>query len=351
MKLNNSTLFVNTGRKPLPGMTKKKKTSKNNVALFVCVAIIAVLCLFVGLIAKVWVNYNEDVKSSTSSVDTGLKSVSDKTDSPDKPKAEPKTKENKKQETKEPAPEKPVAEKPKPKNYTSSGKETAAAKEVNKIFKNITLEYSYGIMNLKDEALYVKNPEKIENTAALAPFLAEYVSNAIYYGTFDYTTDVGGYQGSYLMDKAFTEGNVEAANLLISHFGTEKLNSYFSSNGYENTHFAGTVGEDGSYTTSEDLCKLMKKFYENTGFFPYSDMYKKMTVNTVKTKIMKSLPQGAYGANMSFTYGEETMDAAIIYTSKGNFVFVAMAEGDVAEHPQADKAMANSAKKICEKIK
>ena len=99
------------------------------------------------------------------------------------------------------------------------------------------------------------------------------------------------------------------------------------------------------------ILKLMKKFYDNTSFFPYSDMYKKMTVNTVDSKIMKSLPSGAYGANMSFTYGEETMDAAIIYTSKGNFVCVAMAEGDEEDLAAADKAMANSAKKICEKIK
>ena len=61
MKLDSSTLFVNTGRKPLPAMQKKKKNNKNTVALVVCIAIIAVLCVFVGLIVHVWFNYNEEV--------------------------------------------------------------------------------------------------------------------------------------------------------------------------------------------------------------------------------------------------------------------------------------------------
>ena len=59
MKFNSSTLFVNTGRKPLPGMQKKKKPNKNNIALAFCIVIITVLCVFVGLIAHVWMSYDE----------------------------------------------------------------------------------------------------------------------------------------------------------------------------------------------------------------------------------------------------------------------------------------------------
>ena len=333
MKLESSTLFVNTGRKPLPGMQKKKKNNKNNIVLGVCVAVILILCVFVGTFVHLWASY-ENSKTDATSTETS----------------------NVGKETK-PAPKKAEA-KPKDtvdtskKDYSTSGKETDAVKEVNKEFSSLEAEYAYAVMGLSDEELYVMNTDKIENTAALAPYLAEYAARAIYLGTFDYTTDVGGYQGSYLMDRAFSEGSVDAANLLISHFGTEKLNAYFAAEGYANTYFGGTIGSDGgSYTTAEDLAKLMKKLYSKSSVFPYSDMYKKMRVTSQTHKIRNSLPSGATCANLSFTFGEESVDAAVVYTDKGNFVFVAMAEGDEAMIDSAHKAMGNSAKKICEKLK
>ncbi len=335
MKLQSSTLIVNTGRKPLPGMQKKKKNNKNNIVLGVCIAIIAVLCIFVGLIVHVWVSYDNETPSTESVVETNEVVVPETTPQPAEPVEEVVV------------PEEIPEPKKTPRKYKSTGEAMGYTKYVTKQFAKLTAEYSLGIMNMNHNSTYITNPERIENTAALAPFLAEYVSDAIYLGTFDYSTDVAGYKGSYLMDRAFGEGSVDAANLLIQHFGTDRLNNYFINEGYANTHFEGLVGTDGSYTTAEDLLKLMNKFYNNTGFFPYSDMYKKMLNNTCTNKIMKSLPAGVYGANLSFTFAEETVDAAIVYTSKGNFIFVAMAEGDEDELAEADKAMANSAKKIC----
>jgi len=347
MKFQSSTLFVNTGRKPLPGMQKKKKTNKNNIALGVCIAIITVLCIFVGLIVHVWLSYNENEanKERPSQTETEVREVKPVEEKPENTavgKVKPQTgSKPKKPAVKE---EKPVPENP------VSGEETPAATAVNKEFKNVSAEYSFGIMNLADGSTYINNTEKIHNSAALAPFLAEYVSNGIYLGTFDYYHEVEGYLGSYLMDRAFTEGSVEAANLLINYFGADKLNKYFESKGYLNTHFEGAVGTEGSYTTSEDLVKLMNKFYQNTSFFPYSDMYKKMRNNVVDDKITKSLPDGASAVNITFTTGEETVDAAIVYTPSGNFIFVAMAEGDKAGINAAHKAMSVSAKKICEAL-
>ena len=334
MKLESSTLFVNTGRKPLPGMQKKKKNNKNNIVLGICVAVILILCTCVGAFVHLWANY-ENSKTESSATKTAPVQ-----------KAKPAAK-------KAPVKAKKAAEPVKTnKNYSTMGKETDAAKAVNKEFASIEADYAYAIAELSGEEVYVMNTDKIENTAALAPYLAEYAARAIYLGTFDYTTDVAGYQGSYLMDRAFGEGSVDAANLLISHFGAEKLNAYFAGEGYANTYFGGTIGSDGgSYTTAEDLAKLMKKLYSKSGVFPYSDMYKKMRANSQTHKIRNSLPNGASCANLSFTFGEETVDAAVVYTDKGNFVFVAMAEGSEAKHDSIHKAMSNSAKKIYEKLK
>ena len=63
MKFGSSTLFVNTGRKPLSGMKKTKKVNKNTIALGICIAIIAVLCIFVGSFVRLWFAYNEEATS------------------------------------------------------------------------------------------------------------------------------------------------------------------------------------------------------------------------------------------------------------------------------------------------
>lgn len=329
MKLDSSTLFVNTGRKPLPAMQKKKKDNKNTVALIVCIAIIAVLCVFVGLILHVWFNYNEEVAPRSSTQVTTEKKQEEMTQ---KPKVE-KPKEQKPKEE----------EAPKTVNKTQ-GDKSPMSSAAEAAFASLDATYSFGIVNLNDGYTYINNTDRIENSAALGAFLMEYASNAIYIGTFDYSTDVAGHFGRDLMTRAFSQGSVEAANLLIQHFGVEKLNAYFEQKGYANTKFSGTIGDgSGCYTTAEDLTKLMQKMYNNTTFFPYSDMYKKMTVSTVDTKIAAALPSGTSVANIGFDAADETFDAAIVYTPSGNFIFVAMAEGD----GDAAAAMSKAASDIC----
>ena len=332
MKLDSSTLFVNTGRKPLPAMQKKKKTNKNTVALVVCIAIIAVLCVFVGLILHVWFNYNEEVnKDTTPKVTTQVKKETVK-----------------KKET-------PVVkeEKPEPKEEsanTTKGEKTDLSSAATKAFGSVDGEYSFGIYSFSDDYMYIDNTDKIQNSAALGAFLMEYASDAIYLGSFDYSTDVLGHAGRDLMTRAFSRGDVEAVNLMIQHFGTEKLNLYFASQGYENTHFGGTIGDEGSYTTAEDLIKLMRKMSDKTTFFPYSDMYSKMRASTVDDKIAAQLPEGAWLANVGFDSDGEVFDAAIVYTNSGNFIFVSSAQGSKGELESAKTAMAKATEGICKAL-
>lgn len=327
MKLDSSTLFVNTGRKPLPAMQKKKKSSKNTVALVVCVAIIAVLCVFVGLIVHVWFNYNEETVK-----EQPVQKITTETE-----KEKPKTPEAKPKEEEEKSPNKTM------------GENTKMSSAAEKAFKSVGGTYSFGIATLTDGYTYINNTEKIENTSAMCAYLLEYTSNAIYMGTFDYSTNVSGQLGRDLMARAFSNGDLEAAKLMIDYFGAERLNSYFASKGYENTHFelgAGSIG----YTCAEDLIKLMRKMYDNTSFFPYSDMYSKMKTSSVDDKIAAKLPEGVYLANIGFDAEGETFDAAIVYTPNGDFIFVSMAQGSDEVLSQAKSAMANAALSICEAL-
>ncbi len=330
MKLDSSTLFVNTGRKPLPAMQKRKKNNKNTIALAVCVAIIAVLCVFVGLIVRVWYNYNEEVKPKEPA--PVVETVKEKEP---KPKAEPKKETPKKAETKP------------NKKYTSMGTPSDISDAADKAFESVGGTYAYGLVTLNDEYTYINNTDRINNSAALAAFLMEYASDAIYLGKFDYSTDVMGHAGRDLMTSAFSHGSVEAANLLIDHFGVDKLNAYFEAEGYANTRFGGTVGSGNEcYTTAEDLIKLMKKMYNNTTFFPYSDMYNKMRVNSVDDKIAKDLPPGTSVVNISFQNAGETFDAAIVYTSSGNYMLVTMVSDTEDKISDANAAIASAASGI-----
>ncbi len=325
MKLDSSTLFVNTGRKPLPAMQKKKKSSKNTVALVVCIAIIAVLCVFVGLIVHVWFNYNEETVK-----EQPVQKITTEAE-----KEKPKT-----------TVEKPKKEEEKSPNKTM-GEKTDISSAAEKAFKSVGGTYSFGIATLTDGYTYINNTEKIENTAVMGAFLLEYASNAIYMGSFDYSTNVSGQFGRDLMTRAFSGGHLEAAKLMIDYFGAERLNSYFASKGYENTHF--DIGSDNiGYTTAEDLIKLMRKMYDNTSFFPYSDMYSKMKTSSVDDKIAANLPEGTYLANIGFDAEGEVFDAAIVYTQSGNFIFVSMAQGSDDVLSDAKSAMANAASAICE---
>ncbi len=331
MKLDSSTLFVNTGRKPLPAMQKRKKNNKNTIALAVCVAIIAVLCVFVGLIVRVWFNYNEEVKPKEPApvVETVKKA---------EPKTEPKKAAPKKTEKKT---EKKIQ------TYTSMGTVSDISKAADKAFESVEGTYAYGVVTLNDDYTYINNTDKIHNSAALAAFLTEYASDAIYLGKFDYSTDVMGHAGRDLMTNAFSHGSVEAANLLIEHFGVDRLNAYFEAEGYTNTRFGGTIGSGNEcYTTVEDLIKLMKKLYNNTTFFPYSDMYNKMRVNTVDDKIAGNLPAGTGVVNISFQNAGETFDAAIVYTSSGNYMLVTMVSDTEDKIADANNAIASAANEI-----
>ena len=370
MKFGSSTLFVNTGRKPLSGMKKTKKVNKNTIALGICIAIIAVLCIFVGSFVRLWFAYNEEATSGkpiANNEPQGENTVV--VNSADEEKEEPKVHEEvQPTDEKEEKEEKPQTKdkeskttskdknkgtktkektKTKPTTNKTSGKTTELSKQLDTTFADVKGTYSYGVITLGDNYQYINNTDKITNSAALGAFLMEYASNGIYLGTFDYDVNVGGTMGRDVMTNAFMHGDVNAANALINHFGVDNLNAYFQSKGYENTKFGGTIGSgNGCYTTSEDLLKLMRKMYDNTGFFPYSDMYKKMRNNVVDDKIVKNLPEGTSVANITFTSGNETFDGGVVYTPAGNYIFVAMAGGTKNSVSTGSTAIAEGSKQI-----
>ncbi len=366
MRFNSSSLFVNTGRKPLSTM-QKRKNNKNNIFLAVCVVIIAVLCIFVGLIVRVWVNYDgNDEKPEIKTTAVVHEKKTETKESAEKPKTNKDTdtkkakstakKEKtteKKSSTKKTSDKKTSTKKSSTKKvtpkYPVEGTENAYSKAVDKHFEKLSGTYAYGIYLMDGSYKYVKNTDKISNSAALGAFLTEYICAKIYTGEFDYDTNVAGQSGNSLIDKLIREGSVDAANTLINYFTPEKLNAYMSSKGYSSTYFGGAVSDgnpNGSYTSINDVITLMQNFYNKSKLFPYSDLYKRMRQCRVSTRTRNLLPYETAVANVSLSNSNEMFDAAIIHAPNGNYMFVAFANGYSDDGSAANTAMAGGAKAL-----
>lgn len=343
MRFNNSSLFVNTGRKPLSAMQRRKKNNRNNIFLGVCLGVIAVLCIFVGLIARVWVNYDEAPKEPVNPPVT----VEEKESKPKEDEAAKKEAEQKALEEKQKS-EEEKKKKGTQKKYKSFGEESTYSKALKKVFSGFDGEYAYGYFLSTDGSRYINNVEKINNSSAMSAFLVEYICAKIYTGEFDYDTYVAGFSGEQLINNLTRNGSYEAAQHLIAHFTPAKLNSYMASNGYHNTYFGGD-GE-ASYTTVEDVMALVSKIADKSGVFPYSDLYKRMKNSNVKNKIRAELPSGVSCANISSATDGEMFDAGYVYTPNGNYIFVSMANGYTDDGTKANTAIAKGALAICELI-
>lgn len=356
MRFNSSSLFVNTGRKPLSAM-QKKKHSKHNIFLSLCIAIIAVLCIFVGLIARVWINYNDntthEVNTKVVNSETANTKTAEKTN-PAKEKETAKAKkedEEKKEKTKKKTTKKTA--KKTTQKYSSEGTESEYSKALDKYFENLGGTYAYGFSFIDGTQKYIKNTEKISNSTAVSAFLAEYICAKIYTGEFDYDTNVGGQSGNTLIDNLIRNGSTDAANTLINHFTVEKLNAYMTANGYTSTHFGGTItdtNENGNYTSINDMMSLIKKLYDKSNVFPYSDLYKRMRQCRVNSRIRNNLPYETTVANISLANSKEMFDAAIVYAPSGNYIFVATANGFGDDGTAANTAIAGGARALFDKF-
>lgn len=346
MRFDSSSLFVNTGKKPLPAMQKrKKKNNKNNIFLILCIAVITVLCIFVGLIVRVWINYNADESNKAETVVSEnitekkeeKKSDNTKTASKKDTEKTKKTQTEKKKDTAKQAPK-----------YVPAGTAGEYSNAVDKAFSQVQGDYAYGMYLMNSDYKYINNTAQINNSAALSAFLVEYICAKIYTGEFDYDTNVSGYSGNYLIDRLINAGSVDAANILINYFTPDKLNSYMQSNGYTSTYFGGAVSEGnpgGSYTSVSDLILLMQNMYGKTGFFPYSDLYKRMRNNNSGI-IRTQLPAGTAAANISLATSNEIFDAGVIYSPAGNYIFVSAVNGYSDGGGSASEAISSGSKAI-----
>ena len=125
----------------------------------------------------------------------------------------------------------------------------------------------------------------------------------------------------------------DAANILINHFGMERLNEFFQTQGYHDTRLerlmldneARSQGKE-NYTSLNDCLAFLKKLYQQQEAYPYSTMLNMMEGQTLRTKIPSKLSEGILVANKTGELDNAENDIGLVLTEKNPFAIVVLSQ-------------------------
>ncbi|MFC4770842.1 serine hydrolase [Enterococcus hermanniensis] len=143
-------------------------------------------------------------------------------------------------------------------------------------------------------------------------------------------------EGSSLMDwllPMIQQSDNAATNALITHFGMEKLNHYFQTQGYPDTRLerlmldndARAQGKE-NYTSLTDCMTFLKRLYQQRAIAPYSTMLEIMEGQTVRTKIPSKLPTDVVVANKTGELDTVENDIGLVLTKENPFAIVVLTQ-------------------------
>ncbi|OTO20584.1 hypothetical protein A5875_001937 [Enterococcus sp. 3H8_DIV0648] len=142
-----------------------------------------------------------------------------------------------------------------------------------------------------------------------------------------------------IQDKKLTEwlppmiqqNDINATNVLIDHYGMDKLNEYFKAQGYPDTQINRRmvdinvrITEDDNYTSLNDCMKLLKKIYDNREKEPQKNMLEILKGQVIRTKIPQKLPENVAVANITGEQQNVENDIGLVLTEDNPFAIVVL---------------------------
>lgn len=142
-----------------------------------------------------------------------------------------------------------------------------------------------------------------------------------------------------IQDKKLTEwltpmiqqNDINATNVLIDHYGMDKLNEYFKAQGYPDTQINRRmvdinvrITEDDNYTSLNDCMKLLKKIYDNREKEPQKTMLEILKGQVIRTKIPQKLPENTAVANITGEQQNVENDIGLVLTEDNPFAIVVL---------------------------
>lgn len=220
----------------------------------------------------------------------------------------------------------------------NSAAEKVQSDKYDKLFKAAFESYSgslsYEFHMYGDDKRCSAGGGKQKSASLIKLFIMEYAFSLVQNGKISLDDTVGGSKLSSLIESMITVSDNNATNILIDKFTMDKINSYIKSQGYTDTVLqrkmldtaAAARGEE-NYTSASDVMKFLDRLYAGKESYPMSEMLSVMKRQKVSTKLRRNMPSGIEMASKTGELTDTENDAAIVFTPKGDYAVVCMAEG------------------------
>ncbi len=220
----------------------------------------------------------------------------------------------------------------------NSSAEKVQSDKYDKLFKAAFESYSgslsYEFHMYGDDKRCSFGGGKQKSASIIKLFIMEYAFSLVQNGKITLDDTIGGSKLSALIESMITVSDNNATNTLIDKFTMGKINSYIKSQGYTDTVLqrkmldtaAAARGEE-NYTSASDVMKFLDRLYAGKESYPTSEMLSIMKRQKVSTKLRRNMPSGIEMASKTGELTDTENDAAIVFTPKGDYAVVCMAEG------------------------
>lgn len=142
------------------------------------------------------------------------------------------------------------------------------------------------------------------------------------------------------------QNDINATNVLIDHYGMDKLNAYFKEQGYNDTRIERRmvdinvrITDEDNYTSLNDCMKLLRKIYDGRDNEPQKTMLDILKGQVIRTKIPKDLPKDITTANITGEQQNVENDIGLVLAKDKPFAIVVLTK-DVPDIVQTREAIA-----------
>lgn len=208
-------------------------------------------------------------------------------------------------------------------NTSNDSDNTGLTKQINDYLKsNASGKWSVYIKNMKNnDIVSINSNEQMVAASEIKLFIMEYLYNLANNGsakTSDFESDVR---------PMIQNSDNSATNRLIDKYGMSNINSYITSH-YGQSKLQRKMLTQGNenYTSAKDIAVLLEGIYKGKLVSQtYSNQMLTFLKNqTVRTKIPQGVPSGVTVANKTGELSNVENDAAIVYSSKGDYIIVVL---------------------------
>ncbi|MGM0167634.1 hypothetical protein IGI39_002618 [Enterococcus sp. AZ135] len=319
--------------------TDPNEKSKSKYVIVGLAALLAAGGLYFGV--KHIMNYSEDKPKETVTAKESQSTSKEKPAASSTKKAAKKKTEKssekkaKTKKTTESSKKKATKESSTSKKQESSEKKTATKTKKKTTAKLDATALTQSAGNVYYDVYYFKSKQQFSSKNSEQTIAA----NVIELFIMDYALAQNDGANQEIQDKKLSEwltpmiqqNDITATNVLIDHYGMDKLNEFFKVQGYSDTQINRRmvdinvrITDDDNYTSMNDCMKLLKKIYDNRKKEPQKTMLEMLKGQVIRTKIPQKLQKDVAVANITGEQQNVENDIGLVLTEDNPFAIVVL---------------------------